>query len=250
MSGYSLAVYAAADAEARRLEAQAALIRRIEVPHYSRAGLWGAQRILDVGAGTGAPAQVLRSFGPEVVGVDLDANALSRMSGQRARAGVHQLPFPSGAFDASYARLVLQHVPDPTAALREMSRVVAPGGLVLVVDTDVSGFVSDPVLPTVAEGRRRWMERTRARGAMPDIGRHLSERMQEAGLESVEVHCTMVTSFRLGRDTFGRMLLDTHYRADPDPEFVRRGSREIEQWLASSRSFGSAPLFIAWGRVP
>ena len=47
---------------------------------------------------------------------------------------VRALPLESGSVDAAFANMVLHHAEDPAAMLREMARVVRPGGVVAVVD--------------------------------------------------------------------------------------------------------------------
>jgi SAM-dependent methyltransferase len=91
---------------------------------------------LDAGCGTGGNLQYLARRG-RAVGVDLSEQAL-RLSRQRgskvARASVAALPFADGVFDGVTSFDVLYHrwVSDDAAAVRELARVLKPGGLLLV----------------------------------------------------------------------------------------------------------------------
>ena len=96
-------------------------------------------RILDIGCGTGAMLDVLAPYG-DVVGADYSPEALSycaqrgASSGQRyklARADIRRLPFQSGSFDVVTAMDVIEHIDDDGAALREIARVLRPGGALL-----------------------------------------------------------------------------------------------------------------------
>lgn len=92
-------------------------------------------RILDVGCGTGANLELLDRFG-QAEGVDVSEEALSfcRARGlkrvQRGRA--EQLPYEDESFDLVTALDVVEHLDDDLAALREMRRVLRPGGRVLL----------------------------------------------------------------------------------------------------------------------
>lgn len=96
--------------------------------------------VLDVACGTGVVARAAReAVGPEgrVTGVDLSESMLA-VAG-RVEAGVDwclgdaaDLPFTDGVFDAVLCQSALMFFPDPAAALGEMARVVAPGGVVAV----------------------------------------------------------------------------------------------------------------------
>lgn len=93
-------------------------------------------RILDAGCGTGNNLAHFRGRG-RAVGVDLSEDALRfcRTRGvQAARASVLALPFGAGAFDLVTSFDVLYHrwVTDDRAAVAELARVLAPGGLLLV----------------------------------------------------------------------------------------------------------------------
>jgi SAM-dependent methyltransferase len=94
-------------------------------------------RILDAGCGTGGTTVELRRFG-RVVGVDLAWEALQPARGRGlerlARGSVEQLPFRDAAFDVATSFEVVYHlgVASDTSALKEIRRVLKPGGLFLL----------------------------------------------------------------------------------------------------------------------
>ena len=96
----------------------------------------GAGRVLDAGCGTGANLVSLRRYGP-TLGVDISEEALAfcrRRGLPVVRGSVLDLPFASGAFGLVTSFDVLYHrwVTDDRAALGELTRVLAPGGLLFV----------------------------------------------------------------------------------------------------------------------
>ena len=89
-------------------------------------------RVLDAGAGEGRYAG--HFAGRRYVGVDLAVgDALWNYAGLDARADLSRLPFADGAFDAALNIVTLEHVPEPLAVLREIARVLRPGGRLLLV---------------------------------------------------------------------------------------------------------------------
>lgn len=103
-----------------------------------RLGLRAGARVLDAGCGTGRALTPLRAaVGPSgvVVGADLTPAMLAAaVRAERDRAGrlmladVTALPFRSASLDAVFAAGLIAHLPRPQENLRELARVVRPGG--------------------------------------------------------------------------------------------------------------------------
>jgi len=93
-------------------------------------------RVLDVATGTGAVArEVAARTGATVVGLDQSPEMLAEARRRRPDAELIQgtadaLPFPNASFDALTFTYLLRYVPDPAATLRELARVVKPGGTI------------------------------------------------------------------------------------------------------------------------
>lgn len=122
-----------AENQERRAAATRARIERLLDLH-------GSERTLDVGTGAGAIAMALAPLVAEVVGVDLvpellaEARRLSPPEVVYLEADATALPFAAGAFDLVCSARTLHHVPRPELVLAEMTRVLRPGGTMLVVD--------------------------------------------------------------------------------------------------------------------
>jgi demethylmenaquinone methyltransferase/2-methoxy-6-polyprenyl-1,4-benzoquinol methylase len=93
--------------------------------------------VLDVATGTGAVArELIRRRGCRVVGLDQSpemlAEARRRLGGdvRLVEATADQVPFADASFDALTFTYLLRYVPDPAATLRELARVVRPGGTI------------------------------------------------------------------------------------------------------------------------
>lgn len=140
--------------------------------------LIGAQRILDIGSGTGALWPLIQSLSPgaHIFGVDR-AEGMMLEGGGYLRGSVsvmdaENLGMRSAMFDAALLVFVLFHIPDPVRALREVCATLRPGGsLGLVVwgedpglpgsaiwtdELDLSGAVADPRDSSVM--RQSWMD--------------------------------------------------------------------------------------------
>ncbi|MFO0596456.1 MAG: class I SAM-dependent methyltransferase [Myxococcaceae bacterium] len=98
-----------------------------------------SRRTLDVGCSAGYVLAAAASLGLEPTGMDIAAYAakLARERGYGAATGsLTELPFRDGAFDVITAKHTLEHVDVPKRGLSELARVLAPGGVALVVVPD------------------------------------------------------------------------------------------------------------------
>jgi SAM-dependent methyltransferase len=122
----------------------------------------GRKRILDAACGNGRYSRFLLRYADtdaRLTAFDLSAGmvkrARERLKDRRvtfAVADLTRLPYADGTFDAIVCGWVLEHLPDPRPGLRELTRVLAPGGQLLLLSTE------DTVLGAVCS--RLWSCRT------------------------------------------------------------------------------------------
>jgi ubiquinone/menaquinone biosynthesis C-methylase UbiE len=152
--------------------------------------------VLDVGCGPGTiSADLARFVAPgSVVGIDLSKEVIElacrsiegslgvRVSFQVG--DVYDLQFDGSSFDVVYAHQVLQHLSDPIRALREMRRVLKPGGLVAVRDADYGRFTWSPSDPRLARWMALYHDITKHNGVEADAGRYLVSWVRDSGFEN------------------------------------------------------------------
>jgi demethylmenaquinone methyltransferase/2-methoxy-6-polyprenyl-1,4-benzoquinol methylase len=134
-------------------------------------------RVLDVACGTGLVAfELARYGGCSVVGLDQSEEMLTvarARSGGRVefvRGEAERLPFADGSFDALTFTYLLRYVDDRAATMRELARVVRPGGRIGMVEFGV---------PASAPLRGAWRVYTRV--GLPLLGRLVSPAWLEVG---------------------------------------------------------------------
>ena len=154
--------------------------------------------LLDCGCGPGTVTLGLaEAVAPaQTVGIDLEPSMVDRATsfaaGRRTDniefqvADIRDLPFPDDSFDVVFTSAVLEHLGDPERALREIHRVVKPGGLVGVINTDWG----DPLISPLNESVSRFFEiferGFNLYGGSLNRGRHMRGMMREAGLDVIE----------------------------------------------------------------
>jgi len=158
------------------------------VPHL-RPGV----RLLDVGCGPGTiTADFAQRLGEgAVLGIDASAGIIAEAQRDHpgvsfATGDVYRLDCPDASFDIVHAHQVLQHLADPVAALKEMRRLVRPGGIVAVRDSDYGSFTWYPADDRLVRWLALYQEIARANRGEPDAGRHLLWWAQQAEFTRIQ----------------------------------------------------------------
>jgi SAM-dependent methyltransferase len=226
------------------------------VPHL-RAGM----RLLDCGCGPGTiTADLAHVVTPgETIGIDLREEAVAQaraLARERQiatltfqQATIYQLPFPDASFDAAFTCAVLQHLATPGAALREIRRVLRPGGVIGIADGSSMLTIRYPNNALLDRwDRLRVLEREYNTGC-PAEPLPLRALLREAGFTRTEASGLLTTEVGLPAGT---------------PEETRRvahslvirvrgvlGTLALEQgWATKEELEQIAEALIAWGEGP
>jgi len=152
-----------------------------------RERLWSqvdGNRVLEVGVGTGKNVPHYPR-GVQVTAVDLSDKMLERARRRAQELGsevdlrlmdAQKLAFPEAAFDVAMATFVFCSVPDPVLGLRELGRVVRPGGQVILLE---HVRVNKPVIGRLMDLFDPFVVRLMG----PHINRRTVENVRKAGLE-------------------------------------------------------------------
>jgi len=160
--------------------------------------------VLEAGCGVGAQTVILaeKSPGAEITSVDISPDSLARAEASVSEAGyrnvrfrqadITRLPFPDDSFDHVFVCFVLEHLPDPMAALTELLRVLRKGGSITVIEGDHGSCYFHPETPAA---RTAWDGLVRAQallGGDSCIGRRVYPLLAQAGFGDVRVSPRLV----------------------------------------------------------
>lgn len=154
-------------------------------------------RLLDCGCGPGGITVGLaqRVSPGDVVGIDVGGAQLeharerARAAGVRAifrEASVYSLPFADAEFDAVFSHALFEHLAEPLKALKEVCRVLKPGGCVGLRSPDWGGFVLHPWSEKLAGTLADYQALQRANGGDAFAGRKLAASLRQAQFARVQ----------------------------------------------------------------
>lgn len=213
--------------------------------------------VLDAGAGTGAVSAAAVAAGARVLATDVALDMLRFDRAARPRATVADilaLPLRDGCVDVAATAFVLNHLADPAAALRELKRVVRPGGAVLAATfaarpDDVLKRDVDAVLAAHGYRPPPWYRRMKDEmeplTARPEL---LAEVARRAGLrtprvEEVEVGMGMLDASALARFRLGAPAV-AGYLDTLDQAARERIRLEAERALEAARPYVARMLVL------
>jgi SAM-dependent methyltransferase len=200
----------------RNLAAQAEAIWPQEEPIFDRHPI-GTGAVLDVGCGTGEITSRLAAKYPKAtfVGIDLEethlerARAKSKAFGSRVRfqtGDALNMPFGDEQFDLVVCRHVIQAVPDAAQVLREIRRVLRPGGRAHVIAEDYGMLWAEP---TPGNSDQFWQiipwKCEVGFGCDLHIGRKMFTLLTDLKMNDIRADYIVVDTLRVPRETFARI---------------------------------------------
>jgi ubiquinone/menaquinone biosynthesis C-methylase UbiE len=202
--------------QSRRIEAMYRIGDAVRRRRLARAALGAApgERVLDVGCGPGFYCEeLLEEVGPDgaVVGVD-SSDAMLALARRRSaghenvefhEADATALPVADASFDAALSVQVQEYVGDVDGALRELYRVLRPGGRVLVWDVDWATLSFAGERELTARVVSAWDEHL----AHPSLPRTLAPRLRAAGFEDVAMEAHPFTALGFDPDSYGAAIV-------------------------------------------
>jgi SAM-dependent methyltransferase len=230
------------------------------IRHLLARGVADGWKCLEIGGGLGTITRWISDrVGPHgyVLTTDIDTRFLETVGVANVDVRRHDIltdPLPDATFDLAYARLVLEHLPDPDFALDRMATAIRPGGWLMVEDFEVqsSGPNAQEALDRLSKTLLAMRSVTATAGADPGLGLTLGHRLRARGLVHVghegrvQLYRGNSAAARLARLNFEQLrepILATGVTtAEFDADLARLDDEDFE-WR-------SPTLWTAWGQRP
>jgi ubiquinone/menaquinone biosynthesis C-methylase UbiE len=212
-------------------------------------------RLLDCGCGPGSITLDLAALvAPgETVGIDIDPASIELARQQVAAqklanvrfevANVYETPFPDAAFDVVFSHAVLVHLREPVRALKEMKRILKPGGLIAIRNDDMDGMLLAPPTPLLAQHWALVSESLRRNGGNVRGAKQSRAWLKEAGFTRTEATASYET-YGTPAETVWWSELSISVLRSLQERFIGLGLAEqetVEQICAAWQTWGNDP---------
>jgi SAM-dependent methyltransferase len=223
-------------------------------------------RVIDCGCGQGSiTIDLAELVAPaEVRGIDLRASDLEAARGAAMQRGVqnvtfieasiYEVPYADGSFDVAIAHQVLHHLSDPLAALRQMRRILRPGGVVSIGDHLWDRVIRTPVVPEADAWDALRLRVIAQNGGTPTFARDQATLLRAAGFSRVE--CFVTGSSPADTNVITRNYEDARERgglAGPVPPYFGAVGRPValeQGWATAAELDAMEAALRAWGNNP
>lgn len=256
---YDFGTFSRNDAELNRLTRQAELVRPIERNILDKAGLRNGMRVLDLACGPGVISHIIAGMVPdsEVVGVDLSEALLETARASLSpveqtqlkffQGNVYELDPTLGYFDFVYARFLFQHLERPLVALREVFKVLAPGGILLIADVDDQWLTLYPEPYCFRRFTDEAAKGQSVNGGDRRIGRKLVNFLHETGFSEIGLRVETITTDMVGMRNF--LDITTGFKKEQMPhrskDEVTKELAEIYRLVDNPTAHGAVGIFLA-----
>lgn len=155
--------------------------------------------VLDCGCGPGSiTLSIATTVSPaKVVGVDFGESQIQRAIESATQQGIanaefrqadcYALPFDDDNFDRVFSHALMEHLADPGRAMRELFRVLKPGGVIGVCSPDWGGFVLAPPSAELTTAVEAYTTLQTGNGGDVQVGRKLGSNLSAAGFVECEM---------------------------------------------------------------
>ena len=203
------------EGEVNRLKAQVNLFWNKEIRLYKEFGLADGMNIIECGSGPGFFLENMLETFPKmrVTGIEIDPylaeiskKTLSKNGNERfeiKEGSIMDTGLPDNCFDFAFTRLVLEHLPDPAGAVKEMSRILKPDGKAVLIDNDFEmHLVTFPPIPELDELYEAYCSARIKEGGNPRIGRELPAILRQCGFSNIDLELICAHSQLVGDKIF------------------------------------------------
>lgn len=251
-----------------RLRVLARVLRPSTLALFERVGVQPGSVCLDAGCGGGdVTFELARIVGPEgrVIGIDLDEAKLDVARKEAVAQGITNIEFRVAevgrlglheTFDLVYCRFVLTHLSNPQAALLDMLGSLRPGGRLLVVDIDCSGYFWYPDNRAQSRFLDLYIKAATRRGGDPNIGQRLPSLLIDAGLSNVQMNIVQLAALQgevkliapiTMENIADTLIADGLASADE----IRQIVTDLYEFARSPDTVGALPRIVeVWGQKP
>jgi ubiquinone/menaquinone biosynthesis C-methylase UbiE len=201
--------------EIKRLRAQVDLFWGKELKHYREYGLRDTISVVELGSGPGFVTEKLLRVFPrlDMTCVEIDPDLVTyasehlKKSGFRryriVQASIGDTGLPRDSYDFAIVRLLIEHLSDPVKALKEIYRILKPGGKVVLVDNDFDIHLATyPPIPELRELYEAYCQARCAEGGNPRIGRQLPGLLKKAGFTNIDFEIICAHNEIVGDEVF------------------------------------------------
>ena len=245
--------------ELDRLKQQANITLSQEQKIWQEIGLTSNLKILDLGCGSGIISSELAkiTYPGEVIGIDLSESMLKQACWLKDSQGItnlnfqlgdaYQLKFPDNYFDFVYSRLLFQHLIEPVKVLKNIYRILKPGGMLYILDVDDRWFTLYPEPKSFASLYQKLTSLQKSQGGDPYIGRKLGSYVHQAGFNQVQTQIEVITSDRFGLNNLLNLLSFGNTHQSPE---ISQAQQNIYSLLDLPYAWIGMGIFIVTGCKP